>query len=88
MHVAPDNGSTELFKLSENSREFVTVDLNTILEDVINDFEFQIFEKKATIHTTRLPVVKGISVQLSQLFYPYRQFIEIRRCRPCNYHII
>jgi PAS domain S-box-containing protein len=56
-------------KLSVKENEFSTVDLNTVMEDVVNDFEFQILEKNASVTVNELPVVKGIPVQLSQLFY-------------------
>ena len=56
-------------KLSGKENEFSNVDLNTVIEEVINDFEFQIEEKNADINVGRLPIVKGIPVQLGQLFY-------------------
>lgn len=56
-------------KLSIKENEFVTVDLNTVMDDVINDFEFQVQEKSAVITFDKLPSVNGIPVQLSQLFY-------------------
>jgi PAS domain S-box-containing protein len=56
-------------KLSIDDRGFSTVDLNTVLKEVIGDFEFQIEGKNADIQVAELPVVQGIPVQLSQLFY-------------------
>lgn len=56
-------------KLSIKEDEFSTVDLNTTLGEVIGDFEFQIDEKQAQITYDTLPVVSGIPIQLSQLFY-------------------
>ncbi|MCO6149662.1 ATP-binding protein [Flavobacterium sp. NRK1] len=56
-------------KLSSTENEFSEVDLNIVVEDVISDFEFLIEEKRANITIDELPVIKGISVQLSQLFY-------------------
>lgn len=56
-------------KLSTGETEFVGVDLNAVLEEVVNDFEFLIEEKKAEIIIDALPSVQGVPVQLSQLFY-------------------
>lgn len=56
-------------KLTNKENEFSEVDLNVVLEEVVDDFEFQIAEKKADITIPQLPVVKGIPVQLGQLFY-------------------
>lgn len=55
--------------LSIKENQYSDVDLSTVLEDVISDFEFQIEEKKASVIAEKLPVVKGIPVQLNQLFY-------------------
>lgn len=56
-------------KLSLKESEFSKVDLNVVLDDVIGDFEFLIHEKGANVTVDKLPVVNGIPVQLSQLFY-------------------
>lgn len=51
------------------SEEFVPIDLNHIITEVKNDFEFLIHERSADIKNENLPVVYGSPVQLSQLFY-------------------
>ncbi|RDI14569.1 ATP-binding protein [Flavobacterium sp. AG291] len=56
-------------KLSVDDRSFSAVDLNVVLNEVIGDFEFQIEEKNAAITVAELPVIQGIPIQLSQLFY-------------------
>jgi light-regulated signal transduction histidine kinase (bacteriophytochrome) len=56
-------------RLTVETDMFVLVDLNEVLNEVINDFEFLIREKQAKIETENLPVIKGIPVQISQLFY-------------------
>ena len=56
-------------RLTMQENEFEDVDLNVVLSDVLNDFEFAIQEKNAVIERDNLPVVKGIPVQLNQLFY-------------------
>jgi len=56
-------------KLSIKENEFSSVDLNNVMEEVVTDLEFQIEEKGAAVTLDRLPVIMGIQVQLSQLFY-------------------
>ncbi|MEO7988474.1 MAG: PAS domain S-box protein [Chryseolinea sp.] len=45
-----------------------SVDLNLVLENVKNDFELVIEEKKVQIISTPLPTIKGMTIQLGQLF--------------------
>lgn len=44
------------------------VNLNTLVEEVRQDFELLIEEKSAAIYSDMLPTVKGNSIQLGQLF--------------------
>lgn len=56
-------------RLSNNSQAaFTDVDLNCIVEQVKTDLELSIEEKGAVIESQYLPVVKGIPLQMSQLF--------------------
>jgi PAS domain S-box-containing protein len=55
-------------RLSRQAVEFEPVDLNEILEEIKMDFELLIAEKKAVIRNNGLPVIRGIRLQLSQLF--------------------
>lgn len=55
-------------RLSKIDNAFVQVDLNQVLQDVQNDFELLIEQKKAVIEVNALPVVKGDALQLRQLF--------------------
>ncbi len=55
-------------RLSGNSMEFTMVDLNAVMTQLQTDLELVIEEKKAIIRTGPLPVVKGIPLQMSQLF--------------------
>ena len=48
--------------------EFVDVDLNKTLGDVLQDLEMLIKEKGAIIHSGTLPTLKAIPVQMQQLF--------------------
>ncbi len=55
-------------KLSAVSNEFVPVDLNEVVREVLEDFELTIREKQASIVVGRLPVVEGIKGQIRQMF--------------------
>ena len=55
-------------RLTKTGEQFVTTDLNKILKQVLCDFELLIEQKQAVITYDKLPVVKGIPLQLSQLF--------------------
>jgi len=55
-------------QLSKNGLSFEKVNLNTILDNVKDDFELLISEKQAGINSTVLPTVEGIPLQLNQLF--------------------
>jgi two-component system CheB/CheR fusion protein len=48
---------------------FEQVDLNLILQNVKNDFEILIEQKKAVITQDELPVIKAVPLQMNQLFY-------------------
>lgn len=56
-------------KLGVESDRFVTISLDEVMKDVVNDFEFLIKEKQAEFTISSLPVINGIPVQISQLFY-------------------
>src|SRR6185436_15382735 len=55
-------------RISKEDAAFVNTDLNKILENLKTDFELVLQEKKAVINHPVLPVIKGIPLQLSQLF--------------------
>lgn len=55
-------------RLSRSGDEFIDVDLNAIISNLQVDLELLIQEKKAIIHCDKLPVIKGIPLQLNQLF--------------------
>lgn len=59
----------DLSRVRKDESLFEQVDLNEVIEDVHNDLELLVLEKKAIIHTTQLPVLSGIKEQLRQLFY-------------------
>jgi signal transduction histidine kinase len=55
-------------RLTKTGEQFINTDLNKILRDVLSDFELLIEQKKAAITYTDLPTIKGIPLQLHQLF--------------------
>jgi PAS domain S-box-containing protein len=55
-------------RLTRVREEFSLVDLNVIVENIRSDFELLIQQKLAVIETTTLPRVKGIKLQMTQLF--------------------
>ncbi|MBO9201873.1 MULTISPECIES: CheR family methyltransferase [Niastella] len=52
-----------------DSNVFERVDLNVILQNVRNDFDMLIEQKKAVIMQDKLPVIKAVPLQMNQLFY-------------------
>jgi two-component system CheB/CheR fusion protein len=58
------------FSRIENSKNvYIPTDLNTIVEDVLNDFASLITEKSAVIKIDSLPTTDVIPLQMVQLFY-------------------
>lgn len=55
-------------RLTKTGERFVDTDLNKILKQVLSDFELLIEQKQAVITYDNLPVIKGIPLQLGQLF--------------------
>lgn len=55
-------------RVSSESAEHETIDLNEILQAVKNDLEITIQETNAQIFADKLPVINGIRFQLYQLF--------------------
>lgn len=55
-------------RLSKTGEQFIETDLNKVLKDVLSDFELLIEQKQATVNYTDLPTIKGIPLQLHQLF--------------------
>jgi two-component system CheB/CheR fusion protein len=74
-----DSAATRMRKLIEELLEysrlitydklFALTDLNVVFENVMNDFELMIEEKKAKISSNNLPVIQAIPLQMNQLFY-------------------
>ena len=55
-------------QLAKESKRFEDIDLNEVLRAIKNDFELMIEEKGAVIVSDKLPTIRGIPVQINQLF--------------------
>lgn len=55
-------------QLSNTGELFETVRLNVVLQNVLEDFDLLIEQKKVRIAVSDMPVLKGIPIQLHQLF--------------------
>jgi signal transduction histidine kinase len=55
-------------KLSKEGEIYRRVDLNSVVEKIISDFELLIEEKQATITYSCLPVIEAVPLQMQQLF--------------------
>lgn len=55
-------------RISKTEDAMEMVDLNEVIRNLQLDFELLVQEKEAVIKTDPLPVIEGISLQLSQLF--------------------
>jgi two-component system CheB/CheR fusion protein len=56
-------------KITRQSEPFKRTDLNTIVKNVLGDFEEIMKEKKAKVEYEKLPVIQAIPVQMEQLFH-------------------
>ncbi|MBO9200964.1 MULTISPECIES: PAS domain S-box protein [Niastella] len=55
-------------RLTKTGEQFQKTDLNQVLNDVLSDYELLIEQKQASVTYNNLPVIKGIPLQLHQLF--------------------
>jgi len=55
-------------RLSQSDVVYASTDLNEVLENVKLDYELLIAEKNATIISEKLPTIRGMSLQIGQLF--------------------
>lgn len=56
-------------RLSKAGADFEEANLQSILDDVLNELELVIDEKKAKVISDKMPVIKGVPKQIHQLFY-------------------
>jgi len=55
-------------RLSADNGEFLPTDLNTVLRELLDDFELMIEDKKASVLYSNLPVLEVIRGQIRQVF--------------------
>ncbi len=63
------NSLLDYSKLTDGGRRFETLSLNTVLTDILSDYELLIAEKNAMIRHDELPSLEAIPLQVNQLFY-------------------
>lgn len=56
-------------KLSQHFEQYVSVDLNTLIQNIKIDLELMIEQKNATLNIPNLPFIEAIPLQMQQLFY-------------------
>lgn len=56
-------------RLSADKEHYEPVDLNTVVGEILDDFDLKINEKGAKVEVSALPVVEGNRGQLRQVFY-------------------
>lgn len=56
-------------RLAKQKQQYETIHLNELLNDVMSDFEILMQQKKAEVIWEPLPVIKGIPLQITQLFF-------------------
>lgn len=55
-------------RLSKTDQQFIQVDLNSVLKDIFSDLELLLEEENAVIECGTLPILRGIPLQIHQLF--------------------
>ena len=55
-------------QVSESGQSFKMIDLNTVLEDIKEDYEIVIAQKAAIITSDHLPFIEALPLQMGQLF--------------------
>ncbi|MFP5042249.1 PAS domain S-box protein [Parasediminibacterium sp. JCM 36343] len=63
------NDLLDFSRLSSMNEQYVTVDLNAVLQNIKTDFELMILQKNATVTVSALPTIDAIPLQMQQLFY-------------------
>jgi len=56
-------------RLLNPERHFEKTDLDKTFENIINDFELIIEQKRAVIQVEKMPVIEAVPLQMNQLFY-------------------
>lgn len=61
-------GIAEFSRVIKSEAPFITVDLNAVVKEILQDLDLSIAEKEAIITVTALPSVQAIPIQMHQLF--------------------
>lgn len=56
-------------RLSADNDHVETIDLGSVVDEILDDFDLRIIEKKARVDVEALPIVEGNRGQLRQVFY-------------------
>ncbi|MET0243779.1 MAG: PAS domain-containing protein [Flavitalea sp.] len=56
-------------RVSKSDENFEALNLNVVLSNILNDFEVLIKQKDAEVRGNGLPIIRGIPIQINQLFY-------------------
>jgi signal transduction histidine kinase len=56
-------------RLFQSDKDFEAVDTSHVIKNVLSDFELVIDQKKAVVRVDKIPPVKGVPLQINQLFY-------------------
>lgn len=56
-------------KVAKSEKMYRPVDLNEVVDQLLEDFELAIAEKKAVVHVEPLPHIEAAALEMNQLFY-------------------
>lgn len=62
------NDLLEFSRITTRGKEFKSIDLNLIMEDIFSDLEIAVEESVSQINTATLPIIQGDKGQMYQLF--------------------
>jgi PAS domain S-box-containing protein len=63
------NSLLDYSRLGNGAIRYESVHLNTVLQNVLSDYELLITQKKALISLDDLPMIEAVPLQINQLFY-------------------
>jgi PAS domain S-box-containing protein len=62
-------GVLNFSRITQSNQEFVNVDMNETLKNVLKDFELLIQENRVIVNTANLPKIEGVALQINQMLY-------------------
>ncbi len=63
------NSLLDYSKLAKGGVRFEMMSLNTVLQDILSDYELLITQKDAIVEYEELPTIEAVPLQINQLFY-------------------